>query len=53
MGRVCKIGLGVTPWDELNWQGQEFSRQSLLESDKIISFQITRGVRNAIADAFG
>lgn len=31
----------LTPWDELNWQGPEVSKRSVLKADKIIGFQIS------------
>lgn len=35
------IEAAVTAWDELNWQGPEFSKRSTLAANKIIGFQIS------------
>jgi hypothetical protein len=35
------IELSVTAWDELNWQGPELSRRSLLAAGRIVGFQIS------------
>ena len=34
------VEFAVTAWDELNWEGPELSRRSLLEADGIIGFDI-------------
>lgn len=35
------VEAAMTAWDELNWQGPEFSKRSPLIADKIIGFQIS------------
>ncbi|MEW6753539.1 MAG: hypothetical protein AB1505_21525 [Candidatus Latescibacterota bacterium] len=35
------IEVAITAWDELNWQGPEYSKRSALAADKIIGFQVS------------
>ena len=34
------VEFAITPWDDLNWEGPELSRRSVLEAGKIIGFHI-------------